>query len=39
MQKKPDTFAEKFHEFFTTRRLIGIIFGLLGIIGARWMGY
>jgi hypothetical protein len=39
MQKKPDSFAAKFHEFFTTRLLLGIIGGLLGMIAMRLVGW
>ena len=38
MQKKPPTFSEQFHSFFTTQMLLGIIGGLMSIIAARYFG-
>jgi hypothetical protein len=35
MQKIPQTFAQKFNHFFTTRRLLTIIGILFGVIAAR----
>jgi hypothetical protein len=32
MQKRPETFAEKFNSFFTTQRLIMVIGVLLGAL-------
>jgi hypothetical protein len=38
MQKRPDTFTEKFHGFFTAQRLIMIISLLLGVLLVRVLG-
>ena len=38
MKQDTRTFSQKFHDFFTTRMLVGIIFGLLGILFTRMIG-
>lgn len=37
--QKPPTFAQKFHDFFSTQTLIFIIFGLIGMIAMRLLGF
>jgi hypothetical protein len=38
MQKEPQTIAAKFNSIFTTKVLVAIIGGLLGLVTMRLMG-
>jgi hypothetical protein len=35
--KEPQTFRQRFQAFFNTEMLIGIIFGLIGLIMYQWV--
>jgi len=39
LMQKPPTFAQKFHDFFSTQTLMFIIFGLIGMIAMRLLGF
>jgi hypothetical protein len=36
-REEPETFRQRFHAFFDTEMLIGIIFGLIGLIIFEWL--
>jgi hypothetical protein len=39
LMQKPPTFTQRFADFFNTQTLIFIIFGLLGMIAMKLMGF